>query len=288
MKAGLMKRGGALAVGLVVAGTLGLASAGARANAGAHRASVAAALPTITLAMDGRSITVGGTLESGAVTVQSSVSRVHQAEPTLVHLNPGATFEQAFQAAARHNGDPNYLDPYGSIVFDAAANAGTSTAQTTLMPGNYVALDTQGQDPQKWPHTEFTVAQSAAPAALPQPRATIASIEFNFRGPGTLHDGQLVRFENDGFLVHMIVGAQVKNVADAKRLTALAIAGKDRQAQKLAIGEEMFAGPLSSGAMQQSVLAAKPGVYVLMCFMDTQDGRSHTRLGMERTIRIVK
>ena len=40
--------------------------------------------------------------------------------------------------------------------------------------------------------------------------------------------------------------------------------------------------------MQQAVLNAKPGYYVEACFMDTQDGREHTQLGMERLIRVVK
>jgi hypothetical protein len=35
-------------------------------------------------------------------------------------------------------------------------------------------------------------------------------------------------------------------------------------------------------------VTARPGIYVLVCFMDTQDHREHTRLGMERTIQIVK
>ena len=33
---------------------------------------------------------------------------------------------------------------------------------------------------------------SAAPASLPKAQATIASIEFGFTGPTTLHDGELV------------------------------------------------------------------------------------------------
>ena len=39
---------------------------------------------------------------------------------------------------------------------------------------------------------------------------------------------------------------------------------------------------------QAKGVQAKPGIYVLACFMDTQDGREHTRLGMLRTIRIAK
>ncbi len=97
-----------------------------------------------------------------------------------------------------------------------------------------------------------------------------------------------MRFENDGYLVHMIDGIGVKNASDAKKVTALLLAGKDNAAQKLATGFFAGAGPLSPGGMQQLKLNAKPGVYVLVCFMDTQDGREHTQLGMERTIRITK
>ena len=49
-----------------------------------------------------------------------------------------------------------------------------------------------------------------------------------------------------------------------------------------------LAGALSPGAVQQAVLNAKPGYYVEACFMDTQDHREHTQLGMLRLIRIVK
>jgi hypothetical protein len=41
-----------------------------------------------------------------------------------------------------------------------------------------------------------------------------------------------------------------------------------------------FAGPLSHEAFQQETITAKPGVYVEVCFMDTQDGCSHSQLGM--------
>jgi hypothetical protein len=32
----------------------------------------------------------------------------------------------------------------------------------------------------------------------------------------------------------------------------------------------------------------RPGVYLLVCIMRTQDGREHTVLGMERTIKIAR
>lgn len=284
-----MRRFASLAAASGVMAALSICVLALAGGASAASGSAAAtALPTITIGMTGNSITVGGTLQSGAVNIVSTTSGEATGEPTLLYLKPGATFAQAFAAARAHNGDPNYLDPYGSIVFDANAPKGTSTAQTVLQPGTYVAVDTTKNNPAKWPHTQFTVTQSAAPAALPAPSATITAIEFNFRGPGVLHDGTTVRFQNGGFLVHMAIGVRVKNLQTAKQLTALLLAGKDNQAQKLALSFGMFMGPMSTGGLQQFTLHAKPGIWVLLCFMDTQDGREHTQLGMERTIRIVK
>jgi hypothetical protein len=50
--------------------------------AGARRAHAAAALPSLELAMNGRSIRVGGATVSGGVNVISTVTRVAQAEPS--------------------------------------------------------------------------------------------------------------------------------------------------------------------------------------------------------------
>jgi len=198
-------------------------------------------------------------------------------------LNPGASISAAGDAVQRHGGDINYLAPYGALLFDAGA---PGSAQTTLTPGNYVALNLSGDgQPALAP---FTVNQSNAPAALRKPGATIRAIEFNFRGAGVLHSGELVRFENDGFLAHMIVGIRVKSRAVAAAEMAALRAGKNKLARQLAMGFENFQGPASPGALQQEVITAKPGIYVLACFMDTQDKREHVRLGMERTIRIVR
>lgn len=245
-------------------------------------------LPMLTLALNGTSVTVGGTMQSGAVEVVTTVTKEAAGEPLLVYLKPGATYAQASAALAAHNGDLNALDPYGAVVFDAAAPKGTSSAQTRLQTGDYVALDAAGGNAGSRPHAEFTVTAAMAPAALPTPGATVWAIEFGFRGASTLHAGELVRFENAGYLVHMIDWIRVKNVATADRVKALLRAGKDGQAGKLASAFGTFAGPLSHGSLQQLVIGEKHGVYVLACFMTTQDGREHTRLGMERTIRIVK
>jgi hypothetical protein len=255
----------------------------------ASGSSESSTLPTISIAMDGKSIAVGGTLQSGAVNVQSTVTGEPFGSPALVRLNPGVTYEQFFAtlqtpAVGR---DPNAISPVGSIVFDAAAPPGASDAQTQLEPGDYVALDTAHERP-PFPSATFTIAQSSSPATLPSAEATESAIDFRFRGPTVLHNGQLVRERNDGWTVHMAEAFGVRNATAGRRAVRLLRAGHDKPAQRLATKAFFsFFEPASHGAVQQAVLHAKPGYYVEVCHMDAQDGREHTRLGMARVIRVV-
>jgi hypothetical protein len=252
-------------------------------------ATAAGSLPTISLALHGaRGISMSGTAVSGAVTVTATFSGKlpkgsHGAAFGLVRLNPGVTIQEAAGAVQSHHGDINALDPYGSLFADADA---PGTIQTVLTPGNYVALNVTGNGQPGF--APFTVTQSASPAALPKARATETAIEFNFRGPRVLHNGTLVRAQNGGYLVHMVSLAGVKSKPAGLKAMALLKAGKDNKAFKYLTNQ--FAdllGPASPGAMQQEVLHVKPGYYIEACFMDTQDGREHTQLGMERLIRVV-
>jgi hypothetical protein len=257
------------------------------AAAGGATATAAGTLPTLTLTMTGKSITATQSVPAGAVNIVSQVSGEPVASPTLVRLEPGVTFPQAFAAVGAGHGDPNALDGLATIVANPEAPKGTSNAQTVLTPGNYVALDTEGDNPAKWPNVTFTVTANSSPATLAKPQATIAAEEFRFTGPSKLHDGELVRFENNGYLYHMIIAIPVKNKKNAKLLTMYLEAGQDNKAEKLASGQpEQWMGTAGHGAMHQQTLNATPGLYVLACFMSTQDGREHTRLGMVRTIQV--
>ena len=264
---------------LTAGGTIAVGSAAAASST----------LPTLTLTLTKSSITVGGATQSGAVNVVTTATGLKEASAILVLLKPGATFEEAEAAVQKAHGELNVTSKYGSLVFDAEVTPGqTNEAQTYLQPGQYVAL-VPGESKGSKAHALFTVTAAASPVALPAPQATIRSIEFGFQGPSTLHDGELVRFENEGFLVHMDVAAPVKNMKAAKQAVKDLLAGKERAVGKLISGPPAgFAGPLSHEAFQQETITAKPGIYVEVCFMDTQDGRSHSQLGMERIIKIVK
>jgi len=253
-------------------------------------ASASPALPTLSLALTKSSITVGGTTQSGGVNVVTTATGVKEAGAILFLLKPGATFEEVEAAIQKAHGEINVTSKYGSLVFDAEVSSGqTSEAQTYLQPGQYVAVVPGEEGKGSRAHANFTVSAAASPVALPAPEATIRSIEFGFKGPSTLHDGELVRFENEGFLVHMDVAAPVKNMQAAKQAVKDLLAGKEKAVGKLISGPPAgFAGPVSHEAFQQETITAKPGIYVEVCFMDTQDGRSHSQLGMERIIHIVK
>ncbi len=282
-----MKRISSLAAAAVAAGAafaVPACTAAAAARTPAHDP----ALPVITVTMTGHKITVGGALQSGGVTIVSKVTGEQQGDPALVRLDPGVSLAQFFAVVANPNASPDALDGIAAIVVDAQANKGTSSVQANLAPGQYVALDIAGNNPARWPHTTFEIAPAVSPATLPAPRATITAIEFGFRGPGVLYDGELVRFANHGFLVHMVIYIQARNAAGAAKIAALLREGKDNQAQQLAIGGGAFAGPLSHGAYQQLFVHNPPGWYVIACFMDTQDGREHSQLGMDRVIQVVR
>ena len=242
----------------------------------------AGSLPTLTLNVTKSSITVGGQKVSGAVNVVTTISGEASDSPTLILLKPGITAKKFGALVSKLGNQPfDAIDPYATIVFDpATAPAGTTSAQALLPPGHYIAVNNGNG------FTPFTITKSANPAALPHPGATITTIDFGFRGASTLHDGELVRFENDGFLIHMVMWGRVASVANARKAEAALLAGDLGTAKKYALGQGQLAGPLSTGAMEQEVVTLPPGVYVIFCAMNAEDGRDHYRLGMYRTIRI--
>jgi hypothetical protein len=249
----------------------------------------ASSLPTLTLALTKNTITVGGSEVSGAVNIVSTVTGEKSDNPGLLLLKPGVTAAELGKAVGSlpNNSPFDAIDPYASIVFDGNATEGTATtAQTWLAPGNYVAINNANG------FTPFTVTKSADPATLPAPGATVRAIDFAFRGASTLHDGELVRFVNDGHLIHMVVFDQAKNLANAKLAEQAILAGKctgNGQCQQYGTGVKgEFAGPLSHAELQQEVINEPPGVYVILCLMNAEDGRDHDQLGMFRTITIVK
>ena len=146
-------------------------------------ASVAAgSLPTLTIALTPKTVTVGGSKVSGAVNVVTTVTGEQSDGPTLILLKPGVTpadLNKAF-AALGPKSAPDGLDNYGSIVFDAVATHGTpASAQTVLQPGTYVASGNGNGE------AVFTVTQAIHPAALPTPGATVTASSPVLQGQRT-------------------------------------------------------------------------------------------------------
>lgn len=262
-----------------------LASIGAVAITGG--ATAASSLPTLEIALHGASgVSVSGSQVSGAVKIQVTFSGSlphHGNGPSfaLAQLNHGSTIRQAIGAVAAAHGDPNAVAPYARLL----VSGGPGSVQATLSPGKWVALNLSANgQPGIAP---FTVTRSASPAALPAAGATETALEFRFRGPTTLHRGTILREVNSGYLVHMIQFIGAKTKAGAEQAIALLRQGKDNQAGKLVTHSLFGSGPVAHGGMQQEVLTAQPGYYIEACFMDTQDGREHTQLGMLRLVKVV-
>ena len=258
----------------------------------APAASGAATLPTLNVSVSKTAISASGSTVSGAVNVVTTAAKgLKEPAVILFQLKPGVTPAE-FEAFAKTKkfSDPNNADKLGSIVFDAeGVPGGTSEAQTVLAPGTYVLLNAEGENPTNPPHSILTITAAPAPAALPAAQAVEKTIEFGFRGPTTLKVGEVVRFENEGFLVHMNVAFPVKGKRAAFKAVRLMKEGREKQVFKLVSGQPFsFYGPIGSGAFQQETITQKPGWYIQACFMATQDGRVHTSLGMERAFHIVK
>jgi hypothetical protein len=283
-----------LGIGRAARRTVLLVGACAAMTAGAIGAGTAqaATLPTISATVNATTITVSGALQSGAVNIASTATGGKEPSVTFIRLNPGVSVNEFFTLLASNkvSKDPNVVTKFGSIVFDVEAGKGKpAEAQTILAAGQYVALNAEGEQSSKWARASFAIAASPAPAALPAAQATEKTIEYGFRGPSVLHVGEVVRFENEGYLVHMNLGFPVKSKKAAQKVAKALLTGHEKGLEKLVAGPPAnFAGPLSSEAFQQEVITARPGWYVQACFMPTQDGRPHTLIGMERVIKIVK
>jgi hypothetical protein len=100
----------------------------------------------------------------------------------------------------------------------------------------------------------------------------------------------MVRAQNAGYLVHMIDLIGVRSKAVVPKVMRMLRAGAPQKAFRPYFSGQFVSllDPASPGAMQQAVLNARPGYYVETCFMNTQDGREHTEVGMERPVRVVK
>jgi len=250
-------------------------------------ASGSGGLPVMTVSMNGKAISVGGTLKSGAERVVFKVTGEAAGGPGFARLDPGATLSQLFAALPAAAQDPNNLYGIAQIVMSTEADKGTSSVYLDLKPGTYIALDLAAAAKTP-PLTVFTIRPSDHPAALPKLGATISTREFGFIGASKSYDGQTVQWGNAGFLVHMIQGIEAPNLAAAKKIAADLKAGNDNAAAALATGGYGWVSALSHGQSFESVVAQKPGYWVIACFMDTQDGREHTTLGMEKVIQILK
>jgi hypothetical protein len=85
----------------------------------------ASSLPALTLALTPKTITVGGSMVSGAVNIVTTVTGEKSDGPLLILLKPGVTPAELDKGvgAIGPTSPLDVIDPYGSIVFDVLAIA---------------------------------------------------------------------------------------------------------------------------------------------------------------------
>jgi hypothetical protein len=254
----------------------------------AASAAGASSLPTLSLSLGVRSLSLAGPQQSGAVDVLVRASAVKQAGAALFRLSPGVSLaEVEALLPGELVGDMSAADRYGSFVLEQEApTQGSSEVQIELLPGEYLALTLPGEGEAAL-HVSFSVYEALAPTVLPIPEATLRASGTGLHGPSALHDGELVRFEDEGNLVHADFALPVRSVAGARKVLRLLLAGRGKALGGLLAGAPVsFAGPLSPGAYQQETITAPPGVYVEVCSTNAQEPRARARRGMDRIIEI--
>lgn len=264
-------------------------SAAAAAALGAGVASAAtthaAKLPVVKIAEAGNAITVTGTPRSGATTLAFSTDKPKQNGNTttlvLIRLKPGVTPQQLVAGVAP---DGSNIDKFGTLQTSADVYKGHGVKiETVLKPAHYVVADT-GDTNNSGPHTDFTVAKSKKPAALPTPDATIRMKDYKFAGPAAIKRGSMVRTVNAGKEQHMAVAVKVPKGMTAKQIETQFKKGQDQKVGKEAKEFGTVQDDVSPGAVNQSRLTLSKGTWVLACFMTNEKGVEHTKLGMESTL----
>ena len=141
-----------------------------------------ATLTKIIIAMNGKTISLNrASYPSGGAEVISKVTHEPQGDPTFVRLDPGVTLAQLHEGRRgrpeQHRADRVHrVQPAGQQGH--YRSPGQPGARQLRRPRPFV----ERQSPAGDAHSRSIKASS--PARLPKPQATIASIEFGFRGAG--------------------------------------------------------------------------------------------------------
>ena len=124
----------------------------------------------MTATVSATSITVSGALQAGAVNVVSTATGGKEPSVVLFLVKPGVSLAEVYAFLENNKLAMTRMRPPNTapLVFDAEPGKGKPTeVQTVLAPGQYVALNAEGEKASKWPRSSFAVAASPSPVALP-------------------------------------------------------------------------------------------------------------------------
>ncbi|HEU4392544.1 MAG TPA: hypothetical protein VFR04_02780 [Solirubrobacterales bacterium] len=163
----------------------------------------------------------------------------------------------------------------------------SAEVEQVLAPGNYVAVNTEGEAlPQKKATASFEVTGKAtADEQLSAPDGKVTASEYTFKTTG-LHAGPgRIVFENAGKQPHNLIVSEIlkgNDVKDVERYFK-----KEERLAPLSSEIHRVAAAIEGGESQVIPLDLKPGNYVFMCFVsDRQGGAQHALKGQLEEVQL--
>jgi len=138
--------------------------------------------------------------------------------------------------------------------------------------------------------------EASKPVPVPNDAVTLAPQEvvvrtsdFSFQAPDTVHSGATVfRLLNDGPEFHHIVLARLDDGTSVDELLRHVM--HDGEAYAFAPGVTLIGGPNTPGLPGEETNATvdlRPGTYVMLCVIPSQDGVAHHMKGMVKELVVV-
>jgi uncharacterized cupredoxin-like copper-binding protein len=249
-------------------------------------APAAATPPVVTIVAHDYAYQAPDTFPAGVVRLRLEEQGKEMHHVTVARLDSGKTVADIPGALASGR-LPGWMVMLGGP--NAAVPGGSSEADVTLTPGNYILIclipSVDGL-----PHAAkgmikpFTVAGPATVASLPEADVTIRLTDYDFTLSQPLSAGHhVIRVETDASQTHELLLARVN-----EGKTALELA---QWAEKpvgpppgLPVGGVTAIAPGGSNVFEVNL---EPGDYALICFMpDAKDGKPHYVHGMIKQVKV--
>jgi hypothetical protein len=254
---------------------------------------------TVAISLERRSVTVTGAdnLPAGPARVELRSRLRTDTEVLLIALRPGKTVDDLRRAIAQSRRGPGPLKAVATIEASGAPRRGATYVTTVDLHAGitYVAgtvLDEPVGARPKALLQAFTVGTTPTTAVRPVPSATVGMYDYAYGMPGALPRSGVIRFENRGERVHMVVAYPLRRGTSRAKAVHALLRNKQRRFFGRLINQRRGIeplGPVSSGTVNDvEVDFGRGGNWIFICFIGDgeRNDPSHFTLGMAKAFRV--